>query len=459
MITRFNYFPKGMIYTMNEITIRTVDDKQFELLINTQRAIDTGLAGIKNAYISFGSLKHYVEIRTDDTLPYEEIVLCKKLLYELHMPDYPKYEMLVRDNEIIIGPLIGLLMSKDDSNITAGFLNRMLVYMREYESLHGAVVVFALNKVDMKNTLIEGYCYNPVLKCFTSGVFPYPGSIYRTIGLGDIWKNHFLSVIGDKLFNNHYFNKRQMHGWLSDEDELRAHIPETIVYEAIEDIFNMLDKYGEIYIKPVSGLGGRGIIKIIKEDTSYLVRFRDKGNNIQESFNDRESFEEFTVKLMKQGRYIIQRGIKLIKYNDGLVDFRCIMQKNQQNRWVCNAIIGRNGERDSIVSNISSGGHAFNAFYLLRKSLKLPENDIKAVVNKIEGFACKVCGKLDDFGLNLGTLGLDIGIDENMNIWLIEINNRDPDPTIALDVNDMELYYSLKTSPLFYAKYLAGFKD
>lgn len=45
-----------------------------------------------------------------------------------------------------------------------------------------------------------------------------------------------------------------------------------------------------------------------------------------------------------------------------------------------------------------------------------------------------------------------------MNLWLIEMNNRDPDPTIALDINNVQLYYDLKTNPLFYAKSLAGFK-
>jgi len=64
---------------------------------------------------------------------------------------------------------------------------------------------------------------------------------------------------------------------------------------------------------------------------------------------------------------------------------------------------------------------------------------------------------LDEYGLNCGTLGLDIGVDLEEKIWLIEINNRDPDPSIALNVHDLQLYYELKTGPLFYAKFLAGF--
>ena len=74
-------------------------------------------------------------------------------------------------------------------------------------------------------------------------------------------------------------------------------------------------------------------------------------------------------------------------------------------------------------------------------------------------FAINVCNTLDKYGINCGTLGLDIGMDPQWNLWLIEINNRDPDPRIAMDIHDVQLYYTLKTGPLFYAKLLAGFKD
>jgi carbamoylphosphate synthase large subunit len=76
---------------------------------------------------------------------------------------------------------------------------------------------------------------------------------------------------------------------------------------------------------------------------------------------------------------------------------------------------------------------------------------------KIADMAAAVANKLDEYGINCGTLGFDIGLDQMGRLWLIEINNRDPDPGIALDIHNTQLYYALKTGPLFYAKYLAGF--
>lgn len=441
----------------NVITIKTSESKNPELTLNTANAIALKLMHKKNICVSFGCAKHYADLKIDDSVSEDSLVLSKKLLFELHLPEYPEYEIKANGNELVIGPYIGLLITKDDRNITSSTLNKMLVYVKRYSELHGAVIVFALDKIDAENLLIEGYCYNPKLNFFQKGVFPYPGAFYRKVGLSALWKNHFLSCMGDKFFNNHYFNKWEMYKWMSEEEDMSTDIPYTLPYSSESDVFDMLERFDEIYIKPVSGLGGRGIAKISTDGDTLTVRHRENGQNRTESLEDRDRAKEYIHELFCDGRYLIQQGIKLIKYNEGVIDFRCIMQKDGQGQWKCSAIIGRCGEKNSIVSNISSGGRAFNAYYLIKKAAVFPETDTGEIVESIESFALKVCEKLDEYGFNFGTLGLDVGVDAELNLWLIEINNRDPDPTIALDVNDMELYYNLKTNPMFYVKYLAGF--
>jgi glutathione synthase/RimK-type ligase-like ATP-grasp enzyme len=134
------------------------------------------------------------------------------------------------------------------------------------------------------------------------------------------------------------------------------------------------------------------------------------------------------------------------------------MQKNQSNMWVCKAIVGRKGEQNSVVSNISSGGKAFRLVEILEKITPLTEENLKVLTEKIKSLAIDICNAVDEYGINCGTLGIDIGIDKKGCLWLIEINNRNPGLSIALDIHDKQLYYTLKTGQLFYAKSLAGFK-
>jgi hypothetical protein len=42
-------------------------------------------------------------------------------------------------------------------------------------------------------------------------------------------------------------------------------------------------------------------------------------------------------------------------------------------------------------------------------------------VEKIEALSMKICSLLDEYGLNSGMLGLDIGVDKQRNLWLIEL--------------------------------------
>ena len=441
----------------NIVIIKAGANKYSELIIHPRKAEEINLGRKKCAFISFGSQKYYVNISISNEISPENVLLSPELIDELHLPDYPIYELCVNENEIIIGPYIGLLFSKQDGKLTTSRLNKTMVYLRDYSKLHGAVVVFALDKVDMTSRLIEGYCYNPVKNYWQRGIFPYPSSIYRSIGLSEKWKNHFLSAIGDKVFNNHYFSKWKTYQWFSKDSEIKPHIPYTVLYESPQDVLDLLERFKEIYIKPVSGLRGRGIVQVSTENKSFVFKYRERGVNCQAAFENLSEVNEYIEERFNPEKYLIQQAIDLMEYKGGIIDFRCVVQKNQANMWVCNAVFGKQGDKGSVVSNISSGGAAFPAVDILEKIISSSEESILDWKEKIEAFAIDVCNALDEYGINCGSLGLDIGIDKQGHLWLIEINNRDPDPRFALDIHDEQLYYILKTSPLFYAKSLAGF--
>ncbi|MDD4698987.1 MAG: YheC/YheD family protein [Oscillospiraceae bacterium] len=350
-------------------------------------------------------------------------------------------------------------MSKENRRLKASFLEKMMVYVKKYSELHGAVVVFALDRIDIDKQIIEGYCYNPIENRFEKGTFPYPCAIYRTIGLNGTWKDHFRVAIGDKLFNSQYFSKWKMHQWLSVDTEINDHIPYTVLYKSEQDIFDMLETFKKIYVKPISGLRGKGIFQVSKDNALYVFKHRDNGSNLTDTFETKSEASEYIKNILANGKYIVQQAINLMNHEGSIIDFRCIMQKDQSNSWKCNAIIAKCSGTSSIVSNISNGGTAFDAEFMFKEVLHLSDYKSAYILNEIKSFAFHSCNKLDELGINCGTLGLDVGMDTNDYVWLIEINNRDPDPTIALDINDVKLYYELKTNPLFYAKALAGFKS
>lgn len=443
---------------MNTVySIRPLKMKKSTLVLHPDTASALGIEKKKVVIINFGGLRQFADVYLNRELPKTEIQLSSGTMEELHLPQYPDYEILVHQNDLIIGPYIGMLMGREDKKLSPAYLKRMKIYLKDYERLHGAVVVFALDKVDTVKQKIEGYCYNPASMTFQKGVFPFPAAIYRTVGLSKSMKKAFLSLIGDRFFNSRYFNKWKMYEWYSRHPELSARVPYTVQFFKTQDVFDMLNKFGKAYIKPVSGLGGRGIVQVSQNKGKYVFKYREASANHTEVMENKNKAAVFLKKLLSHGRYLIQQPIELIQIKGRVVDFRCVMQKDPSGNWGCKAIIGRYGDKGSVVSNISSGGSAFKVDDFKEKGAPLSDTKLLHLSEEIGAFALQVCNTLDEYGIHCGILGLDIGVDREGKLWLIEINNRDPDPTIALDVNDRSLYVELKTGILAYAKALAGF--
>lgn len=445
---------------MNEnFTISESKGDKSTFTINSKAARTLDIIDKKLGYLSFGSKKCYININICNEIKEKEILISRNLIDYLHLPSYPYYELCIKGNEVVIGPFIGILACKEEERLTEKRLKKMLRYTIEYTSINGAIVIFALESVDIQEGLIKGYCYNPQKDLWEEGTFPYPAAIYRKVGLNDFWKNHFLNYIGDNIFNSYYFNKWEMYNWLSADKLIKRHLPYTMLYECCEDIIYMLKKYKRILVKPIAGMQGKGVFLINYNNNKFSFYCRKDNENREIVLNNLDDAIGFITKSFAPKKYIIQEYIDLLKYDQRVIDFRVIVQKNENNIWICNGIVGRMGTKKSIVSNISSNGTAMKVSELFKNVLQVSEEEILLIKESLISFAVKVCKAIDKCGINCGTVGVDVGIDVNNCMWLIEINTRDPDPTIALDVKDRFMYLKIKSAPLFYGKYLSGFNS
>ncbi|MDP4182172.1 MAG: YheC/YheD family protein [Bacillota bacterium] len=437
--------------------INRSQDKNSDFIIHPRDAELLKIRNKKRAFVSFGSERRFVNVKISMDFGENNITLSDNIIEDLHLPDFVEYEISVFKNEIRIGPYIGLLVSNTNEKFAKGKFSRLMVYTKAYSKCNGAVVAFSLDKVDKVKRMIVGYCYNPVSGSWEEGVFPYPWAIFRTIGMNEEWKNHFLTVIGDNVFNSVYFNKWEMYQWMSESKFVNKLLPDTILYKSGDDIDSMLCKHEKIYVKPISGLKGNGVVKIEKDQDIITFKYRENGKNQIIRVCDRDDGVNFINRMFVPKKYIIQEAIKLIKYDGGLIDFRCVMEKDNDLTWKCFAVFGRCGVKDSVVSNVSNGGSVFLQDDLLKKAFSSSQYELAEIKEKFAKTTLRICQELDKAGIHCAVVGLDIGVDENGKLWLIEINNRDPSPMFAIEVKDKELFYTLKTNPVLYAKALEGF--
>lgn len=449
---------KEVMIMNHTFTIKPYCEKDLVMLINTSQSLALGIEKNNRGYISFGTQKLPVEIQRSAKVKENEILLSQDIISGLYLPGYPVFEICVEGNEIIIGPYIGILIKRKADMITEDFLNESLVYTREYSRIHGAVVIFALEHVNMKERLIEGYCYNPHNNRWENGIFPYPSSIFCKFPLKKSWRDHFLSTIGNTWFNGQFINKWKMHQLLTINRNIGPHHKDMILYHSPRNIFDYLKKYRKVFVKPIAGTYGKNIVRIELKDNKIIMNYKKDDEPVFYISKNKEKIKDKINQLLVPKKYIIQQHIKLVKYKKSVIDFRCVVQKDQTTNWKCLGIIGRISAPNREITNIHNGGKALPMVDVLKNFMQLSETEIVNIEEKMKSISLEIGKALDEFGVNAGHLGIDIGLDETGHLWVIEVNNRNPNAGTEQFTNNMELFYQTKTTPLFYAKVLAGFK-
>lgn len=404
----------------------------------------------KYIIVSFGSKSVFVSCMISNYLDKEEIIIPSKIYYELMLVDDVNYNVATLNNTLRIGPLLGLLLYRNYHSLNNMILNKLLRYTQNYNLINGIISTFTLDKMNFEEKIIDGYIFNPKKNCWQNSVFPFPDSMFRLTKLSKKQYDMLISIIGNKFYNNYFFDKWELYEFFKNSIYKNL-LPKTYLINDVKNVLNFLSEYNDIFIKPINGSQGVNIFSVSLKDNNYILR---KNKEIKVfNINEEDKFLDYISGYFKHKQFLVQQAIDLIEFDNKKIDFRVIMQKDIKGNWICLGIIARLGQKESIVSNVSQGGTALK----FKELCSLIDIDCKKVYSEIESLSISICNYLDKIGLNCGNLGLDIGIDKNLNYWLIEINNIYPDPTIALDANDQELFNRIKSNTLMYAKYLSGF--
>ncbi|WP_172372048.1 YheC/YheD family protein [Sporosarcina jiandibaonis] len=405
--------------------------------------------------IHFGLQEMEVTCKFSNTVKETEIGLSNNIIESLQLPLGVDYKISFQNERFIIGPFIGILMNNPLSviNKKGKKLNRII---KQYPSIHGVVVAFSWEGMNLENQTINGFIYNPSSKKWENRTFPYPAVIVKRMKLSAERTNYLKTIYGHRFFNSGSFNKWQMYQLLSSNKKLLPHLPKTVLYNKPEDLINLLNNLGTIYVKPLSGQKGVNIAKFMVKGDQYSVNYRMKNENKTIFFSNENELLNYAKSMFKSKRYILQQEIDLEINKNHLIDFRIVLIKDQSGHWENAGMVGRIGVEGSVVSNRSSGGKVVNGKDLLLSAFNFSEEEMLNYYRKMSAIAIKAAEELDKYE-NIYKYGVDIGIDCNRHIWIIELNNRSPNDNIFSYVRDYDTVLKIKDSRLYYAKYLAGF--
>lgn len=342
----------------------------------------------------------------------------------------------------------------------AGVLEERDYYRRmteEGQKLGLQVFVFTPEDVHYKLNRIRAQYYDPDSKLWYRRWTRFPDMIFdrcriqRSHRFDELLK--FRSRYSNQIFLNRPLrNKWAIYNVLYKDERFRPYLPKTRYINDVQDVRDMLRFHSLLYLKPINGTGGRGILRIERDRSGMLlVQGRDQNRKIVQSVRmKQDNLSSYLAGWnLKTTRYIVQQGIQLKLRNGRVHDYRLLVQKDGSGQWTVTGCAGRIGAFGSITANLHGGGKAVKMDTLLRSWIG-DETKIARIKEEVERFGVSLAEYLELCYDALCELAIDIAIDRQGRIWLIEVNPK-PAREVFNRAGEPEVYHKAIVRPLEYA--------
>ncbi|KQO10596.1 endospore coat-associated protein [Paenibacillus sp. Leaf72] len=231
-------------------------------------------------------------------------------------------------------------------------------------------------------------------------------------------------------------------------EHLRQYMPATELFSK-ENLLAMLTEYSMVYVKPVNGTFGKGVIRV----EQYAAPGRGFRYQIETSVRTFATFDQLYNSLYRYQvgkRYLIQRGIFLLRHQKRRFDIRVMVQKNPQASWEATGIIGRLAHPAKIVTNYHSGGTPMPFEQLMNGHLSTSEQ--QAYRQRLNKLSLSIVHQMLQAYPRIKEIGVDIAIDTKLRPWILEVNTC-PDPFIFRKLPDKSVFKKIYRYAVAYGRY------
>jgi hypothetical protein len=315
------------------------------------------------------------------------------------------------------------------------------------------VSAFAPEDVDLGRNLVR--CTRPAGRSWIHLERPLPAVLWNRYFRRD--EEPLIAVLrqaGVRMLNESRLDKWETYQWIQDDPILGACLPETSLLRDAETAFAMAERHPVLFLKPVGGSVGKGIVRVLPGGIG-LLRFQyasSRSGSLRETYVSRPRLDRWLQE--RKDRYIAQQGISLAQVDGRPADIRALVQKDGEGRWQLTGMAARTAARGRFTSNLHTGGTGVEVELLAASLFPGESARQRALLRELEELAYRAVRLIEAGSGALGEVGLDFGVDREGKIWFIE-QNIQPGRSIFQQIGRMDLFELAHRRPVQYARYLA----
>lgn len=368
------------------------------------------------------------------------------------------------DGSLEFGPFFGILARVVPKGAPYGEQNRdFRVHMALGKRRGVSVYSFAPADLNLKRGLVRARLYDEGRKRWIRRMMPlphvfwnrsyWPGTRNRSLLTRTV---RSLRRAGVRPFNPGVGTKWQVYRLLWPDSQLRPHIPRTERYQSVRTVLRLLDRFPGVYMKPLWGGWGIGIMRIRRLPRSRYRVSRTIGRSGRNwSRVVSASGLRTVVHRLVDGPYLVQQEIPLAQLAGRLSDVRVLAQRRADGAWGITGAVVRVGKPRSVISNLHGGGRALEIHQALSRMFP-SEPKVEQIIERIHTLALAIVEKVESRFGRFGEIGLDFGVDQTGHVWFIEVNSRPGRHSFRITSPD-DVWLASSANPVEYAKRLADF--
>lgn len=206
--------------------------------------------------------------------------------------------------------------------------------------------------------------------------------------------------------------------------------------QTTEQVFDFLEQYEKVIIKPTNQRNGRGIHFIMKYEGEYIYH-----DGVEGYMMNQEILQEKINSLIKPNT-MIQPFIHSMTKEGQPFDIRIHVRRNGEGQWEVLKIYPRLGELGSACSTTKPVvSEEYSLEQLLSENFE--EDQAMNILAEIKAFASLFPEKLQaNYTKPLDALGIDLGIDPNGKLWIFEVNTTPEAEGFEKQAHHLAVFYA-----------------